>query len=66
MDEQAVALLRQILDELKKVNERLDIITENGSHYSIWDVCNKVDSVESALSGVSDTLVNITGQMLNR
>jgi hypothetical protein len=52
MDKEIVELLKQILAELKQVNKRLDNITLSGSPYSIWDICEKLDTVSSNVENV--------------
>lgn len=52
MDEQILSILQQILEELKKTNEQLNIITQNGSNYGLWDICSKLDDIDGSLGGI--------------
>jgi hypothetical protein len=42
-------LLKEILSELKKLNENVERI-ENG--YNIYDVCSRLDDVKTAIEGL--------------
>ena len=44
-------ILKEILDELKKVNTRLDKMTDNGK-YEIWDICSNLEDVKGEISNV--------------
>jgi hypothetical protein len=61
MDEQIVSLSDEMLAELKKTNEQLNIITQNGSNYGFLDVCSKLDTIDASLGGIdlSIGMINI-------
>lgn len=54
-----VDVLQDILIELREMNIKLEDIKGLAPFNSIADVCDKLDSVESAISGVDLSISNL-------
>ncbi len=46
------ALLLEILNELREINQKLDDIKGLGPWDSITDICDKLDSIDTNTSGL--------------
>lgn len=49
---QMEALLSEILNELREINQKLDDIKGFGPWDSITDICDKLDAIDSNTSGL--------------
>ncbi len=56
MDEM-ISVLEDILRELQDINGKLDEIKGDGLYNSISDVCNKLDSLETAIGEVDSSIM---------
>ena len=51
-------VLRDILEELRAINSKLDTLTAGGA-YDLSDVCGRLDSVERTVGGVESAVTSL-------
>lgn len=57
--ERLIAVMREILEELKSVNSKLDNISGDSNLNAITEICDKLESIDDYMSDVKDDVSNI-------
>ena len=56
--EELLKVMRDILEELRAINSKLDTLTAGGA-YDLSDVCGRLDSVERTVGGVESAVTSL-------